>query len=81
MPQENAVVMTLFQFCTMNEVQNVDNAITLKIFSNANSVKFMQQQLHRCQHVTQLLAQLLVTTAVHHVHQSLAIKLHCSAAC
>ena len=54
MAQENAVVMTLFQFCTMNEVQNVDNEITLKIFSNANSVKFMQEQL-----VTQLLAQLL----------------------
>jgi len=45
-----------------------------------NSVKFMQQQLH-CQQMTLLLAELLVTTVIHHVQQLLAIKLHCSTAC
>ena len=39
-----------------------------------NSVKFMQQQLHHCQQTTIFLAELLVTTAVHHVQQLIAIK-------
>jgi len=36
-----------------------------------------QQQFRQHQ---QLLAQLLVPTAIHHVQQFIAIKLHCSAA-
>jgi len=60
MPQENTVAIILFHFCTTCEEQNEDN-------------KFMKftQQLHQCQQVTQLQAQLLVglMTAVRHVHQ------------
>ena len=54
-------------FCKICEVQNADNAVTLKISSDANSVMFMQQHIHHCQH------SYLVIAAVHHVQQFIAI--------
>jgi len=72
--------MILFHLCTVCEVKNADNAIISKYRLTTNSVKFIQQQLHQCRRMTQLLAELLETIAVRHVPQSVAIKLHCSTA-
>jgi len=63
MPQENTIAVILFHFCTTCEEQNED-----KISSDNKFMKFTQQ-LHQCQQLTQLHAQLLVATAVHHVQQ------------
>ena len=76
MPQ-NTIAMVLVNFCTICEVQNAHNAITFKLSSDTNSMKFMQQQ----QQVTQLLPQLLVINAIHHVQQFIATKRLCSTAC
>ena len=45
-----------------------------------NSMKFMQQQLHQCQQLAQLLVEVQLNTAIHHAQQFIAIKLHCSTA-
>jgi len=72
------------QRCYLHHLRTIaGNTATFKASSDANSTKFMQQQLHHYQQmpVTQLLAKLLSQiTTIHHVQQFIAIKLHGSTA-
>jgi len=71
---KNAMAMILFNLCTIFEVQNADNAMTFKILSG--------DTLREVYAITtssvsaQSLPKLLVTTAVPHDQQFIAIKLN-----
>jgi len=78
MAQENIIAMILFYFCTIGELQNAANTITFKVSSDYKIHEVYTTITYQCQQVTQLLAELLVTIAVCHVQQSIAI-LECGA--